>query len=131
MSKLDLKTAVEQEEARLRLLHPTPADIPGCISVFDDYLGCSVIRSQIKSIYRFGERRGCERKFQEFKFCLSLKSMHPEEQRDAWIRRRAEWWAHRRLEKSSEDVWDMRDPPLKDFPIPITEELMRTENMRT
>lgn len=41
MSKLDFKKAVEQEEARLRLLHPTPADIPGCISVFDDYLGCS------------------------------------------------------------------------------------------
>ena len=35
--------------------------------------------------------------------------MHPEEQREAWIRRRAEWWAHRRLEKSSEDVWDLRE----------------------
>jgi len=41
MSKLDLKTAIEQEEARLRQLHPTPDDIPGCISVFDDYLACN------------------------------------------------------------------------------------------
>lgn len=41
MSKLDFKTAVEQEEARLRLLHPTPSDVPGCISVFDDYISCS------------------------------------------------------------------------------------------
>jgi hypothetical protein len=41
MSKLDFKAAVEQEEARLRLLHPTPSDIPGCISVFDDYISCS------------------------------------------------------------------------------------------
>ncbi|KIM46933.1 hypothetical protein M413DRAFT_16496 [Hebeloma cylindrosporum] len=109
MSKLDFKTAVEQEEARLRLLHPTPSDIPGCVSVFDDYISCSVIRSQVKSIYRFGHRTNCDRKFEEFKFCLSLKIMHPEEQRDAWIRRRAEWWAHRRLGKSSEDVWDIRE----------------------
>lgn len=41
MSKLDFKKVFEQEEARLRVLHPTPEDIPGCISVFDDYLGCS------------------------------------------------------------------------------------------
>ena len=39
---------------------------------------------------------------------MSLKGLHPEERRDAWIRRRAEWWARRRLEKSSEDVWDIR-----------------------
>ncbi|KDR75809.1 hypothetical protein GALMADRAFT_68801 [Galerina marginata CBS 339.88] len=151
MSKLDFDKAVEQEEARLRLLHPAPADIPGCISVFDDYLGCSgklllsrffifyftisvtgiVIRAQVKSIYRFGERTSCERKFQEFKFCLSLKTMHPEEQRDAWIRRRAEWWANRRLAKSSEDVWDMREKPLVNFPKPITEEMMREAELRT
>lgn len=41
MSKLDFKKVLEQEEARLATLHPTPEDIPGCISVFDDYLGCS------------------------------------------------------------------------------------------
>ena len=69
----------------------------------------TVMRSQVKSIYRFGERTNCERKFQEFKFCLTLKVMHPEEQREAWIRRRAEWWAHRRVGKSSEDVWDIRE----------------------
>lgn len=34
--------------------------------------------------------------------------MELDERRDAWIRRRAEWWAHRRLGKSSEDVWEMR-----------------------
>ncbi len=34
--------------------------------------------------------------------------MHPEERREAWIRRRAEWWANRRLGGCSEDVWDLR-----------------------
>ncbi|PPQ97381.1 hypothetical protein CVT26_006615 [Gymnopilus dilepis] len=41
MPKLDFEKAVQQEEARLRVLHPTPADIPGCLSVFDDYLACN------------------------------------------------------------------------------------------
>ena len=41
MPNLDFKVAVEQEAARLRLLHPTPSDIPGCLSTFDDYLACS------------------------------------------------------------------------------------------
>lgn len=38
-----------------------------------------------------------------------MKVMHPEERREAWIRRRAEWWANRRLGRSSEDVWDIRE----------------------
>ena len=45
----------------------------------------------------------------DFKFCLTLKALHPEEQREAWIRRKAEWWANRRITKSSEDVWDIRE----------------------
>jgi hypothetical protein len=39
--------------------------------------------------------------------------MHPEERREAWIRRRAEWWANRRLGRSSEDVWDVREYDFK------------------
>ena len=35
--------------------------------------------------------------------------MHPEERREVWIRRRAEWWVNRRLGRSSEDVWDIRE----------------------
>ncbi|KAF8806419.1 hypothetical protein BYT27DRAFT_6624159 [Phlegmacium glaucopus] len=129
MSNLDFKVAVEQEEARLRLLHPTPSDIPSCLSTFDDYLACSLIRNQIKSIYRFGHRtKECDRKYDGFKFCLTLKIMHPEEQRETWIRRRAEWWAHRRLGKSSENVWDIRKEPIQ-FPKPITEEMMRSTSV--
>jgi hypothetical protein len=41
MSNLDFKTVVKQEEERLRRLHPTPNDIPGCLSLFDDYLSCT------------------------------------------------------------------------------------------
>jgi hypothetical protein len=41
MSKLDFDTVVRQEESYLRLVHPTPDDIPGCISLFDTYLSCN------------------------------------------------------------------------------------------
>ena len=113
MSKRDFITAVRQEEAYLRLVYPTADDIPGCISLFDTYLSCGVIRSQLKSIYRYGQRPECSQKLEDFKFCLTLKSLHPEERRDVWITRRAEWWARRRLGKSSEDIWDIREfvPP--------------------
>lgn len=67
-----------------------------------------MISSQARSLYRYGEMATCSPKLEEFKFCMSLKGVHPEEKRDIWIRRRAEWWARRRAAKSSEDVWDVR-----------------------
>jgi hypothetical protein len=69
----------------------------------------TVIRSQVKAIYRYGGRPVRGPKLEDFKFCMSLKSMHPEERREAWISRRAEWWANRRMAKSSEDIWDIRE----------------------
>ncbi|KAH9920982.1 hypothetical protein B0H21DRAFT_701857 [Amylocystis lapponica] len=108
MSSTDYQTAVRQEEAYLRQVHPTAEDIPGCMKLFDDFISCNILGVQLKSLYRFGHMSECSRKLQDFKFCMSVKSMHPEEKRDVWLRRRAEWWAQRRLAKSSEDVWDLR-----------------------
>jgi hypothetical protein len=65
-------------------------------------------------MYRYGHfRQDCSEKWAEYKFCLSLKWMGMDERRDAWIRRKAIWWAKRRLGKSSEDVWQVREyvPP--------------------
>ncbi|KAN0109311.1 Protein of unknown function (DUF3128) domain containing protein [Russula decolorans] len=113
------KAVVSQEEARLGQLHPTPEDTPSCMSVFDDFLLCNILGTQLKSIYRFGEMAHCSAKWNEFKFCMSIKGLHPEQRRDAWIRRRAEWWARRRLGLSSENVWEMRVEPLRDYPPPL------------
>ncbi|KAI0336126.1 hypothetical protein GY45DRAFT_1342223 [Cubamyces sp. BRFM 1775] len=107
---------VRQEEDYLRKVHPTPEDIPGCMKLFDDFLLCNVISSQARSLYRYGEMATCSPKLEDFKFCMSIKGMHPEEKRDVWLRRRAEWWARRRSGKSSEDVWDVRTEPLQNFP---------------
>ncbi|CCL99976.1 uncharacterized protein FIBRA_02001 [Fibroporia radiculosa] len=124
MSNIDFETAVKQEEAYLRRVHPTPEDIPACMKLFDDFLSCNILGVQFKSLYRYGHMSVCGHKLDEFKFCMSIKGLHPEEKRDAWIRRRAEWWARRRLEKSSEDIWDFRTEPLKDYPP------ARTDNSR-
>ncbi|KZT01983.1 uncharacterized protein LAESUDRAFT_686017 [Laetiporus sulphureus 93-53] len=128
MSNIDFETAVKQEEDYLRALHPTADDIPGCMKLFDDYLLCHNMKAQLKSLYRFGHMSVCAAKMDEFKFCMSLKSSHPEDKRDAWIRRRAEWWAHRRLAKSSEDVWDIRTEPLENFPPSRPSPVVDTDN---
>ncbi|KAI8995403.1 hypothetical protein BD414DRAFT_479427 [Trametes punicea] len=107
---------VRQEEVYLRKVHPTPEDIPGCMKLFDDFLLCNVMISQARSLYRYGEMATCSPKLEDFKFCMSLKGTHPEEKRDLWLRRRAEWWARRRMKNSSEDVWDVRTEPLRDYP---------------
>lgn len=116
MSSLDFETAVKQEEAYLRKVHPTPDDIPSCTKLFDLFLQCNVVAAQMKSLYRYGQMSECGHKLEDFKYCMSNKGMHPQEKYDAWIRRRAEWWARRRMTNSSEDVWEVRTEPLKGYP---------------
>ncbi|KAF8530486.1 hypothetical protein BU17DRAFT_79265 [Hysterangium stoloniferum] len=115
---VDFETAVKQEVARLSALHPTPEDIPGCMTLLDSFFRCHVLGSQLRTIYRYGHMAQCSGKFDDFKFCVSLKALPEEEKRTAWIQRRAEWWARRRLNRSSEDVWDMRTEPLSNYPLP-------------
>ncbi|KAF9266938.1 hypothetical protein L218DRAFT_857582 [Marasmius fiardii PR-910] len=108
---------VAEEERYLKLVHPTPEETPSCMNLFDTYLSCNAIRSQVKSYYRYGEGTHCSQKLEDWKFCMGLKWLDPEERREKWIRRRAEWWARRRVEgKCSEDVWEMRREPLENYP---------------
>ncbi|KLO15822.1 hypothetical protein SCHPADRAFT_938407 [Schizopora paradoxa] len=127
MSSATFESVVEEEVRRLEVVHPTPDDIPGCMRLLDDFLSCheimtirfarrTALGSQLKSLYRHGGQAVCGQKMEDFKFCMSLKAMDPEDKRRVWIRRRAEWWAGRRLGKSSEDVWDVRKTPLVNFP---------------
>ncbi|EKM54010.1 uncharacterized protein PHACADRAFT_145584 [Phanerochaete carnosa HHB-10118-sp] len=116
MSSLDFEATVKQEEAYLRKVHPTAEDIPSCMKFFDLFLQCNVVAAQMKSLYRYGQMSECGQKLEDFKFCMSNKSMHPQEKYDAWIRRRAEWWARRRMTTSSEDIWEARTEPLRGYP---------------
>ena len=40
MASVDLETAIKQEEDYLRKVHPTTDDIPGCMTLFDEFLKC-------------------------------------------------------------------------------------------
>ena len=44
---------MEQEEARLRQLHPTPSDIPSCLNAFDDFLACGRKRLVAHLVQKF------------------------------------------------------------------------------
>jgi len=41
MSGRDFEETVKEEEARLRVVHPTAEDIPGCMTLLDDFLSCN------------------------------------------------------------------------------------------
>ncbi|KIM20349.1 hypothetical protein M408DRAFT_82144 [Serendipita vermifera MAFF 305830] len=112
------ETAVKQEFDHLSRVHPTPKDIPSCWSLFTLHMECYVVRNQVKSLYRYGHMAECAQKGKDWRFCLTLKSLEPEEKRKAWLMHRANWWAERRTSGSSEDVWDIRSELIKDYPPP-------------
>ena len=63
---------------------------------------------QLRNLYRHGEKKDCTWKWNDFKYCLSLKTEDETARRDLWVKRRAEWWTKRRVGQSSEDIWDVR-----------------------
>ncbi|KZV88700.1 hypothetical protein EXIGLDRAFT_170984 [Exidia glandulosa HHB12029] len=115
----NFETAVQQETAYLKAVHPTPADIPSCSGTADSYFRCHLLPSQLRSVYRFGERAQCTRLLEDWKWCMSVNRLSAEQKREEWIRRRAQWWARRRLGRSSEDVWEYRTELLQEYPKPI------------
>lgn len=105
--------------------------MPSCLTLFDNYLLCycgcpcapsfarcfactellplaTALAAQFRAVYRFGQPAGCPAKFEDFKFCMSLKGVSDARKEEVWIKRRAESWAERRMGKNSEDVWTAR-----------------------
>nr|ODN90608.1 hypothetical protein L203_01719 [Cryptococcus depauperatus CBS 7841] len=106
VSKLEavLKDEMEYQERQ----YSTVEQVPGCMRLLDEFLMCYALMPQLRNFYRHGEFRDCSWKFQDFKYCMSLKSEDPEGKRELWVKRRAEWWAKRRVGASSEDIWDRK-----------------------
>ncbi|OCF39581.1 hypothetical protein I317_06643 [Kwoniella heveanensis CBS 569] len=131
------ESVLSDEEKYQALQYPSTEEVPGCMRLLDEFLMCYVLKAnkphtiallvartnpaitllmltptalapQLRSMYRHGEFRDCTWKWQDFKYCLSLKSEDEESRRQLWIKRRADWWARRRVGGSSEDVWEMR-----------------------
>ncbi|BGP34118.1 hypothetical protein JCM10296v2_005933 [Rhodotorula toruloides] len=102
------ESLVEEELPIQRHSVAMQGGMPSCMTIFDDFVSCYSLGSQFKSIYRHGSTRDCTPKFEDFKFCMSMRKLSDEKREDLWVKRRAEWWARRRLGRSSEDVWDAR-----------------------
>ena len=90
----------------------------------------TALRPQLNSIYRYGEYKNCDRPWDDFKWCFSNNKLDDDEKLTKWIERRAEWWAQRRLTRSSEDVWDARDDTetLKEWPTEAVKDGTRLYN---
>lgn len=69
---------------------------------------CNALGPHIRNIYRYGSLKDCSWRWEDFKYCMSLKGEDEDAKKRLWTRRRAEWWAARRAGGSSEDVWDVR-----------------------
>jgi len=98
----------EEESIQSASLDMEGGQMPTCLALFDRFLLCYSIPSQFKAMYRQGQIADCNDKFQDFKYCMSIRSSasSTELKREAWVKRRAEWWASRRLAPSCEDVFD-------------------------
>ncbi|WVW79532.1 hypothetical protein I302_101501 [Kwoniella bestiolae CBS 10118] len=117
------ESVLQDEEKYQEVQYPTTEQVPTCMTLLDEFLMCYALAPQLRSMYRYGEFRDCTWKWEDFKYCLSLKSEDEEVRRKLWIKRRAEWWAKRRVGGSSEDVWDVRSEPPKNFPPLVSEEI--------
>ncbi|WWD21172.1 hypothetical protein CI109_105656 [Kwoniella shandongensis] len=91
------ESVLHDEEKYQELQYPTFEDVPGCMRLLDEFLMCYALVPQLRNMYRHGEFRDCTWKFQDFKYCLSMKSESPEARRELWVKRRADWWARRRV----------------------------------
>ena len=121
----DFDTLV-REELALQAAAIPPAEVPSCLTLFDKWLACYAIGVQFKNAHRYGEIANCAPRKEDFKFCLTLRSLDPDARRHAYLLRRAEEMAHRRRGfRTSEAVWEMRREPLLDpdfvdpaYPVP-------------
>lgn len=68
----DFKVIVRQEEDRLRKMHPTPEDIPGCMTVFDDFLKCNRTSSLFTSPSSILQTTSCK-----FSLCIARNVPSP------------------------------------------------------
>ncbi|KAI8976014.1 hypothetical protein BDB01DRAFT_805028 [Pilobolus umbonatus] len=76
---------------------------------FDEVFQCYTLGSQAINYYRYGSKRDCSMKWEDFKFCMRTKPKSSETA-DAMIReRQKEKEAMRKKKRSSEEVWELRE----------------------
>lgn len=85
------------------------SEMPSCTNLFDKWAQCFALGPQLKAVYRYGGFQDCRHKLDDFKFCLTMRGMSVEEKYEAWIQRKAQQTAEKRLgRQSAENVWESR-----------------------
>ncbi|KAL9941011.1 hypothetical protein V8E36_000499 [Tilletia maclaganii] len=103
---------VVQQELVIQAASMSKEEMPSCTKLFDEVVRCYALFPQIRHIYRYGNISDCADKSDNWKACLMLRGLDGEEKYKAWIQRRAEIAAHKRLSKeSTEEVWSFRTGP--------------------
>lgn len=96
-------------------LHLSELSLPttlSCRDAFDYAWHCQSPGGQFTAVYRSGGLRSCSELWEDFWFCMRIKSYGPELKKEAI----KEWYREKEREKydgpgkrSSEDVWESRD----------------------
>jgi hypothetical protein len=112
-SKLPLKDEPDMPELNelAESLLPTTMS---CRQAWDLAYGCQSISGQVRSIYRYGAWRECSELWDDFWFCMRLKSYNGKVKEDL-IRahyRQKERNKYGDGKPSSEDVWEARTEPV-------------------
>ncbi|KPM39451.1 hypothetical protein AK830_g7116 [Neonectria ditissima] len=87
-----------------------PADM-SCRQAFDQAWACNSMGGQWNAVYRYGEMRSCSENWDDFWFCMRIKSYSPE-MREKAIRthyRNKEYAKYGPSKPSSENIWQSRD----------------------
>ncbi|KAK7415821.1 hypothetical protein QQX98_005603 [Neonectria punicea] len=87
-----------------------PADM-SCRQAFDQAWACNSMGGQWNAVYRYGEMRSCSENWDDFWFCMRIKSYSPE-MREKAIRahyRNKEYAKYGPNKPSSENIWQSRD----------------------
>ncbi|KAL7751698.1 hypothetical protein RI367_002697 [Sorochytrium milnesiophthora] len=97
---------------------PFPENETTCsmADAFDALIMCNSLRQQALHYYRYGEGKKCGDKWEDFKFCLSVKAKSAEVGAQM-VRERKEKQRQELAKKpSSLDVWELRTEPPANFP---------------
>ncbi|OZJ05964.1 hypothetical protein BZG36_01254 [Bifiguratus adelaidae] len=78
---------------------------------FDRLWSCYALGSQATHYYRYGTKKDCSERTDDFKFCLKLKTMARAKAEKLKEEREAEKLERFYADKNSEDVWTLRKSP--------------------
>lgn len=97
-----------EEEARRSTNVIMEEDTCSLSRAFDEFFMCYSFGSQAVNYYRYGTYKDCGKKFDDFKFCLSVKSKPADVQARMMQMRSVQKEQEKLSRRNSEDVWEAR-----------------------